>query len=80
MRFLCVGFFHQLASGPIRGTLGQFQLLPNIHGDIRKGNCLGVRKHCLMEIYNGFCVFCFNIETSFIPKGHRRFENVNLTE
>ena len=28
-------FFHQLASpGPIRGTLGRFQILPNIHRDI----------------------------------------------
>jgi len=42
---VCCLFLHQIAPpGPIRGTLGRFQLLLNIHGDIRIWNCLwGVR-------------------------------------
>ena len=33
--------FHQVAfPGPNTGTLGQFGILPNIHGDIRKWNRL----------------------------------------
>ena len=42
-RFFSVGFLHQIASpGPFTGTLGQFQFLLNIYGDLQINVSLAV--------------------------------------